>query len=61
MILLLFLLIVPAVLFVWRLCAVAGAADEQMEAMFQKMMREKEGDSQAKGDEPPAKGDANAG
>ena len=59
MILLLFLLVVPAVLFVWRLCAVAGAADEQMEAMFQKMMREKESGSQAV-DGGPSEEDANA-
>jgi hypothetical protein len=61
MILLLFLLVVPAALFVWRLCAVAGAADEQMETMFQKMMREKEVGSQTAGDDPSAKEGDHAG
>jgi len=58
MILLVFVLCVPAVLFVWRLCAVAGAADDQMEAAFQRMMREKQDSAQPVGGDPPVKGEA---
>ena len=61
MILLAFFLCVPAVLFVWRLCAVAGAADDQMEAAFQRMKREKQNVSQAVGGDPPDKEDAYEG
>ena len=61
MILLLFLLIVPATLFVWRLCAVAGEADDRMAEAFEKMMREKKGGSQVAGDDPLTKEDAHAG
>jgi len=61
MILLVFLLCVPAVLFVWRLCAVAGAADDQMEAMLRKMRQEKQDGSQALDDDPSAEGDVHEG
>jgi hypothetical protein len=61
MILLLFCLIVPAALFTWRLCVVAGESDDRMAAAFQQMIREKEGGSQVAGDDLPAKEDANAG
>ena len=61
MILLVFCLCVPAVLFVWRLCSVAGAADERMEAAHQKMMLEKQGGSQAVDGAPSVKEGADAG
>jgi len=61
MILLVFLLCVPVVLFAWRLCAVAGEADERMEAWHQKMMMEKQGNFEAEGDDPSTKEDASDG
>lgn len=61
MILLLFCLCVPAILFAWKLCAVAGEADDRMEAAFQKMIREKDGGAQVAGDDPSVKGDDRVG
>ena len=61
MILLVFLLCVPVVLFAWRLCAAAGAVDEQMEAWHQKMMAEKQGSFEAEGDDPPDEEGAHEG
>lgn len=61
MILLLFCLCVPLMLFAWKLCAIAGEADDRMEAAFQKMMREKENGSQVAGDDPLDKEDTHAG
>ena len=65
MILLLLCLVVPATLFAWKLCAVAGAADDQMEIMSQEMAQEKQS-GQIEGDCPsiadsPGKEDADAG
>lgn len=61
MILLLFCLCVPLTLFAWKLCAIAGEADDRMASAYQKMMQEKESGSQAVGDDPPEKEDAHAG
>lgn len=61
MILLVFLLCVPVVLLTWRLCVVAGEADERMEAWHQKMMMEKPGTTETEGDDPPDKEGAHAG
>jgi len=61
-VILLFLcLCVPVTLFAWRLCVVAGAADDRMEAAFQQMIREQKADSQITGTDPPAKEAVNAG
>lgn len=42
MMLLLLCFAVPAALLMWKLCDTASVADEQMEAAFQEMMRERE-------------------
>lgn len=43
MILLIFLLAIPIALMGWKMCAIAGMADEQMETAMRNMQRQEQG------------------